>query len=79
MIASLKSEQSQYPKLISHYLAWLDKYALINDKRNQIYENKIIYDFINDNQALEKSIIDYLAGMSDAFIIQAFNEIITFS
>ncbi|MCD7840396.1 MAG: HD domain-containing protein [Erysipelotrichaceae bacterium] len=79
MLASLKNEESQYPKLISHYLAWLDKYALINNERDKIYENKIIYDFTNDKQALEKSIIDYLAGMSDAFIIQAFNEIITFS
>lgn len=80
IITSLKSQQSQYPKLISHYLAWLDKYAIIdNYPRDTMYDNHIVYDFINDKQALEKSIIDYLAGMSDAFIIQAFNEIITFS
>ncbi|MCD7808827.1 MAG: metal-dependent phosphohydrolase, partial [Erysipelotrichaceae bacterium] len=79
MIASLKAEQYQYPKIISHYLAWLDKYALIEHcNRDRIYENDIVYDLINDEQALEKSIIDYLAGMSDSFLIQAFNEMITF-
>ncbi|MCD7949137.1 MAG: HD domain-containing protein [Erysipelotrichaceae bacterium] len=79
MIASLKSQQSQYPKLISHYLTWLDKYACIdNYSRDNIYENNIVYDFTHDKKALEKSIIDYLAGMSDSFLIQAFNEMITF-
>ena len=42
------------------------------------YHNHVVYDFIHDSQAFEKSIIDYLAGMSDAFIIQLFNELISF-
>ena len=79
IIASLEKDCHQYPKLISHYLAWLEKYASIpNQKRKDIYQNKIVYDFICDQHALEKSIIDYLSGMSDSFIIQAFNELISF-
>ena len=49
-----------------------------NFKRQEIYHNKIIYDFINDDHAVVKSILDYLSGMSDAYIIQIFNELISF-
>lgn len=47
-------------------------------ERLDIYENKIIYDFIEDDKAIIKSIIDYLSGMSDEYIIQIFNELISF-
>ena len=46
--------------------------------RNSIYKNQVIYHFRNDLLAFEKSIIDYLAGMSDVFLIQVFNELISF-
>lgn len=79
MIDCLKKDENQYPKLISHYLSWLEKYAYVEGQERGIqYANHIVYDFTKDDQALEKSIIDYLAGMSDAFIIQIFNELITF-
>lgn len=78
-IKDLKQDLKQYPKLIGHYLAWLEKYAVIeNYSRKKEYHNHVVYDFIYDSQAFEKSIIDYLAGMSDAFIIQLFNELISF-
>ena len=78
-IKDLKRDLKQYPKLIGHYLAWLEKYAVIeNYSRKNEYHNHVVYDFIHDSQAFEKSIIDYLAGMSDAFIIQLFNELISF-
>ena len=78
-IKDLKQDLKQYPKLIGHYLAWLEKYAVIeNYSRKNEYHNYVVYDFIHDSQAFEKSIIDYLAGMSDAFIIQLFNELISF-
>lgn len=78
-IKDLKQDLKQYPKLIGHYLAWLEKYAVIeNYLRKKEYHNHVVYDFIHDSQAFEKSIIDYLAGMSDAFIIQLFNELISF-
>ena len=78
-IKDLKQDLKQYPKLIGHYLAWLEKYAVIEKySRKNEYHNHVVYDFIHDSQAFEKSIIDYLAGMSDAFIIQLFNELISF-
>lgn len=79
MLENLKKDKDQYPKLIHHYMTWLEKYAIFkNHDRKKEYTNKVVYDFIHDSQALEKSIIDYLAGMSDAFIIQVFNELISF-
>ena len=79
MIESLKQDEKNYPELISHYLSWLDKYALIDGiKRKEKYDNKIIYDFINDSSSLSRSILDYLSGMSDDFIIKAFHELISF-
>ena len=75
----MKKDQSQYPKLITTYLDWLNKYAQIPTyPRKKEYKNKIIYDFTLDSLAFEKSILDYLAGMSDQFIIQLFNELISF-
>ena len=37
-----------------------------------------IYDFENDPQAITKSILDYLAGMTDTFLIKSFNELLSF-
>lgn len=75
----LLKDQKHYPKLISHYLTFLDKYALFSgEKREDIYENKVVFDFVHDPQALTKSIIDYLAGMTDTFLLSAFNELLSF-
>lgn len=79
MIQALLKDRDQYPKLIGHYMKWLEKYAIMPSyPRKKEYMNKAVYDFNHDSHALEKSILDYLAGMSDAFIIQAFNELISF-
>lgn len=79
MIQALKKDESSYPELISHYLSWLEKYANINHySRKAEYKNKIVYDFNSDPTSITRSIIDYLSGMSDDFIIKAFNELISF-
>ena len=67
-----------YPKLISHYLSWIEKYAEVKGyDREERYQNNIIYHFDNELERTQ-SIIDYLSGMSDDFIIKAFNELISF-
>lgn len=79
MVEALKKDEKYYPELISHYLSWLDKYALIEGiNRKEEYMNKIVYDFIHDSSSISRSILDYLSGMSDDFIIKAFNELISF-
>lgn len=77
-VDDLKKDMIHYPKLISHYLAWLEKYAYFGEKREAIYENKVVYDFTCDEKALAQSIIDYLAGMTDSFLLAAFNELLSF-
>ena len=75
---SLNTYEELYPKLISHYKKWISKYANVEElKKDSHYQNKIVYDFKNHNDIV-LCIIDYLAGMSDAFIIQSFNELISF-
>ena len=51
---------------------------LENKERPKECLNKVVYNFIDDEIALEKSILDFMAGMSDQFIIQVFNELISF-
>lgn len=78
VIKSLKQDMNTYPKLISHYLSWIEKYAEVKGyDREERYQNNIIYHFDNELERTQ-SIIDYLSGMSDDFIIKAFNELISF-
>lgn len=79
LIKELMKDKNDFPHAIDGFIHWLEKYSVMNGlKRDIVYQNKIIYDFINDDQAIVKSIIDYLSGMSDAYIIQIFNELIAF-
>lgn len=79
IIKELEKDIDTYPKLINNFINWLEKYSLIEGiERKEIYKNKIIYDFVNDDKAIIKSILDYLAGMSDEYIIKIFNELISF-
>ena len=65
---------------IQGYMHWLEKYSQMKHfNRNPLYQNHIIYDFEHDKNAMAKSIIDYLSGMSDAYILKIFNEFISFS
>ena len=73
-------DEKQYPVTIQGYMHWLEKYSQMKHfNRNPLYQNHIIYDFEHDKNAMAKSIIDYLSGMSDAYILKIFNEFISFS
>ncbi|WP_455683126.1 deoxyguanosinetriphosphate triphosphohydrolase family protein [Thomasclavelia sp.] len=79
LINELLENRDDFPHAINGFVHWLEKYSRMKGlKRLEIYENKIIYDFIEDDKAIVKSIIDYLSGMSDEYIIQIFNELISF-
>lgn len=79
LIDELLENRDDFPHAINGFVHWLEKYSRMKGlKRLEIYENKIIYDFIEDDKAIVKSIIDYLSGMSDEYIIQIFNELISF-
>lgn len=79
VLVELNKDQPKFPKLLTGFIHWIEKYSYINGiNRDKIYENKVIYDIQNDNKAYLRAIIDYLSGMSDAYIIQIFSELITF-
>lgn len=76
-LESIKAEESKYPVILRHYLNFLKKLAYFGE-RDEIYENEIVYDFTSDKQAKEKSIIDYLSGMTDSFLLKSFHDLLTF-
>lgn len=79
IIDELLKDQDNFPHAIKGFVHWLEKYSKMKGlKRLDIYENKVIYNFIDDDRVIIKSIIDYLSGMSDEYIIQIFNELISF-
>lgn len=79
ILESMKQVEHQYPKTINSFSHWLIKYSYIPGVERPIeYQNKCIYDFEKDDKAIIKSIIDFLSGMSDAYLLQIFNELISF-
>lgn len=79
LLEALKKDEGNYPKLIGVYLRFLNKCALIEGHpRHHRCDNKIVYDMAHDEHAFDQSIIDFIAGMTDSFLQQAFNELLTF-
>jgi len=62
---------------ISTYKEWIKKYSnkFVNS-RDPKYHNSIIYE--NNDIDKKKAIIDFIAGMTDQFAIDAYNYIIKF-
>ena len=62
---------------------WLVRYSNyvpedFPDKKKRLkYNTPIVFD-VNDYESYEKCVIEYISGMTDAFAIDCFNEIITF-
>lgn len=76
-IYNLKKMERYYPNLSHEFVTWLSNYATTEDRNEEEYNNKIIYNLQNrDDYA--KSIIDYISGMTDKYIIQIYDEIVRF-
>ncbi len=76
-IYNLKKMARYYPNLSHEFVTWLSNYAKTEDRNEEEYNNKIIYNLQNrDDYA--KSIIDYISGMTDKYIIQIYDEIVRF-
>lgn len=79
IIDAMQEDEKQYPKTINSFSHWLIKYSVFKElEKPKEYQELQVYDFINDEKAIIKSIIDFLSGMSDAYILQIFNELISF-
>lgn len=76
-IYHLKKLARYYPKLASEFVSWLANYAQTEDRIENAYQNKIIYN-LEDSKDYCRAIIDYISGMTDLYIIEIYNEIVRF-
>jgi dGTPase len=83
LLINIKKDKDgqKYPLLIKYFEEWIIKYSNIDLKEKKIaryrFENKIVYDFANEKDYY-RAILDFIAGMTDNFVIKVYNEIISF-
>ncbi len=75
----LKRHMNIYPELARAFRSWLIKFSNLDSKerKRKKLENNIVYD-INSEKDYSKSIIDFIAGMTDNYAIKMYHEIISF-
>lgn len=76
-----------YPVLGKTFIDWLIKYAgyqpvaangqRVDRKKIMRYNTGVIFN-INDREIFEKCVIEFISGMTDAFAIQVYEEIVSF-
>lgn len=76
-IKNLKKMKRYYPNLSSEFIEWLSRYFNIEERDTNIYRNKLLYDLSN-LEDYERAIINYISGMTDQYIINVYNEIVSF-
>lgn len=76
-IYDLKKLGRYYPKLSSEFVSWLANYAMTEDRMAENYNNQIIY-HLENSEDYTRAIIDYMAGMTDQYMIEIYNEIVHF-
>lgn len=76
-IKNLKKMKRYYPNLSSEFIEWLSRYSNIEERDTNIYKNKLLYDLSN-LEDYERAIVDYISGMTDQYIINVYNEIVSF-
>ena len=73
----LKKMDRFYPSLSKEFIDWLKNYTKVKERDETIYKNQIIYDLRNPSDYY-KAVLDYIAGMTDNYIIEVYNEIVCF-
>lgn len=76
-VKSIKKLRRYYPTLAEEFATWLERYSNSDDRDPLIHQNKIVYD-LNDEKQYSRAIIDYMSGMTDPYIVRAYNEIVSF-
>ncbi|MBR3614473.1 MAG: HD domain-containing protein [Clostridia bacterium] len=74
---NLRKMKRYYPVLAHEFSNWLEKYSNCQDRDETKYFNKVIYD-LTDIKNYSRAIIDYMAGMTDQYIISIYDEIVKF-
>ena len=76
-LINIKNLGKFYPKLSNEFYHFLENYCDFSDREKLKLKNKIIFDISNKND-FSKAIISYIAGMTDNFAMEIYNEIIRF-
>jgi dGTPase len=76
-IRNIKKLKRYYPVLSQEFATWLETYSNCDERDEEKYFNKIIYD-LNNPKEYSRAIIDYMSGMTDQYIVRTYNEIISF-
>lgn len=76
-IKNIRKMKRYYPNLSEEFGAWLEVYSNCDGRDSEKYANKIVYD-LNDIKNYSRSIIDYMSGMTDQYIVRIYNEIVSF-
>lgn len=78
-------DEKFYPVLCSSFAQWLAKYCdgeIIKDVQlkelSERCKNKKIYGSLDNQQIYARAVIDFLSGMTDAFAIKVFGELLSF-
>lgn len=62
--------KTTYPTLVGYFIDWLELYGRSTSEM-------VLYD-LNQRQDYLRAILDYISGMTDTFILKAFNELVSF-
>ena len=76
-IKNIRKLKRYYPNLSARFSSWLEAYSNSDDRDSSRYYNKVIYD-LNDPKNYYRAIIDYMSGMTDHYIVNTYNEIVSF-
>lgn len=76
-LKNLKKMKRYYPILAEEFATWLETYSNCDERPNEKYFNKVVYD-LNNIKEYSKAIIDYMSGMTDQYIVRTYNEIVSF-
>ena len=76
-LKNLKKLKRYYPNLITEFVEWLANYSKIDCRKEEKYNNKILYD-LGKREDYVRAILVYISGMTDNYIIKVYNEIVGF-
>lgn len=76
-LKGLQSAHGRYPALTVNFIGWLCKYSNAAKDKSKKYKNIEVYD-ISNRASYTLAVIEFTAGMTDAFAIKVFNEVVSF-
>ena len=76
-VKNIRKMKRYYPILSEEFSSWLSVYSNAEYEDREEYANKMVYD-LNNTKDYSRAIIDYMAGMTDQYIVRVYNEIVSF-